>query len=367
MADDRIYENLYRSILENMPSIYIETDIRGIILNCSRSAAELFGAKREELRGTDISSLFTDETDAEFFSDCLIGSKKIGGYEFTAADTNGREAVLRAISLSEADNGVFAFISADVTNESEQEEQSRITGEELEMKLMERTREITRAYNELDNFSAVIAHEFKAPIRAIRLYSNVIAEELGDTVSRDAENAVCRINEYCGKSLELIKNLLEFSRLKARTPEHSPVDMNMLAESCLNDLRVIHSDADIRMNMPRLPMVNGDEFLLRHAVYNILDNSVKYSSVREYTEIDISCRSVGDMYEFSFKDNGVGFDMSGSADPFAMFSRFHTSDEFKGSGVGLAAVKSIIDKHGGRVCISSEPDKGCLVTISVRK
>ena len=100
---------------------------------------------------------------------------------------------------------------------------------------------------------------------------------------------------------------------------------------------------------------------------NILDNSLKYSSVREYTDIDISCRTVGDMYEFSFKDNGVGFDMSGSADPFTMFSRLHTSDEFKGTGVGLAAVRSIVEKHGGRVCISSEPDKGCLVVISIKK
>lgn len=367
MAERMNFEKRYMNMLENMPGIYIETDPHGIILECSRSASVLFGVKREELRGSDIAERFTTETDAAFFTDCLSGAKQISGYEFTAADINGNEIILRGISLCEVSDGVFAFISSDVTDESEQEEQSRLTSEELEMKLLERTREMTRAYNELDNFSAIIAHEFKAPIRAIRLYSNIIADELDSTLSRDAEDALCKINEYCDKSLDLIKNLLEFSRLKARIPEHSQVDMNKLVEGCLNDLRVIHSEADIRVNTALLPVVSGDEFLLRHAVYNILDNSLKYSSVREYTDIDISCRTVGDMYEFSFKDNGVGFDMPGSADPFTMFSRLHTSDEFKGTGVGLAAVRSIVEKHGGRVCISSEPDKGCLVVISIKK
>ncbi|MBP1561427.1 MAG: PAS domain S-box protein [Oscillospiraceae bacterium] len=361
------FEKCYKNILENIPCIYIEVDNWGRITGCSRSALKLFGTAQEELCGTFITDRFTTEADAAFFTDCLNGTKQIDGYEFTAAGKGGSEVVLRAESLCPIDGGLFSFISSDITDESERDEKNRLMNEELEQKILERTKEMTLAYNELDNFCAVIAHEFKAPIRAIGLYNNIIAEEMGGTLSRDAEEAVCKINEYCGKSLDLIKNLLEYSKLKSRTLNIRQIDMNRLVEECLHDLKIIHSGADIRVNMTPLPVIAGDEFLMKHAVCNILDNAIKYSSVREYTEIDISCTASDTEYMISFRDNGVGFDMSDAADPFSIFSRLHTSDEFKGTGVGLATVRNVIEKHGGRVCISSETDKGCLVVISVKK
>jgi len=361
------YKVFYTNMMNNIPCIYFELDQDGIIQKCSCSASELFGKDETEFVGTPLSQYFTDEIDEEFFADCLAGAKDIMNHEFTVSGKSGSEIVLRAKSLTSVTGGGFSFLSVDVTSESEAEEKELLIKEKFERILSEKSREMSLAYNELENFCAIIAHEFKAPIRAIGLYNNIIYDELSGDISGDSITASYKIKEYCDKSLDMIEKLLDYSKVKSHKLRNRTVDMNQLVRSCLHDLKLIYGRIDIRVSISPLPCISGDEFLMKRAVFNILENSVKYSALKPYTEIDISCVSDEKTHTFCFRDHGAGFDVSSSADPFGMFSRLHSDEVYKGSGIGLATVMNIVKKHGGEVSISPEPDEGCLVRMKLGK
>lgn len=362
------YRARYFNIISNIPCIYFEVNSEGIIQNCSKYTAVLFGIDESELSLISFSMFMNDEIEEEYFSDCLNGTKSIKNHEFAIADRNGHEIILRAECLNRVSNDLYSFIAVDITDESVLEEKNLILNEKFSRMINQKSKETSAAYNELENICAVIAHEFKAPIRAIGLYNDIISGELSDNVSDDTVIASFKIKEYCDKSLNLIENLLEYSKVKSHTINKRKISMNALVKNCLHDLTVIHSKNNIHIRIDELPDIYGDEFLIKCAVCNILENSIKYSSQKPFTEIDISCTDDTNFYTFIFRDNGAGFDTSSvRANPFEMFSRLHTDEVYKGSGVGLATVMNIMKKHGGEVNIDAVPDKGCLVSLKFRK
>lgn len=362
------YRTRYFNMVSNIPCIYFEIDSAGIIQNCSNLTAELFGIDESELSFIPFSVFMNDEIEKEYFSECISGKKTAKNHEFAVTDRTGNEIILRAECLNHLSENLYTFIAVDVTDAAAEEEKNLLMNEKFSRLINEKSREMSVACNELENLCAVIAHEFKAPIRAIGLYNDVISEELSENVSDDTVIASFKIKEYCDKSLNLIENLLEYSKVKSHTVNRRKISMTYLVKNCLRDLTVIHSKSDIRVTIGNLPDIYGDEFLLKRAVYNILENSIKYSSQKPFTEIDVSCTEDDDSFTFLFRDNGAGFDASSvKADPFEMFSRLHTDEIYKGSGVGLATVMNIVKKHDGEVSIEAEPDNGCSVSLKFRK
>ncbi|MPM25881.1 Phytochrome-like protein cph1 [bioreactor metagenome] len=246
-------------------------------------------------------------------------------------------------------------------------EKIRSMNDELENRVLERTKKIQEANNELEKFCYTVAHELKAPLRAISLYNDIIKEENEEDLTKESEYAVDNITMYCGKSLKLIGDILEYSKMKSQKLKLVRVNMNKLVEADIDEIKILNPERDIRVNMPRLPVVMADEFLLMCAVHNIMSNSVKYSAKKQYTEIIIDYEETAEKYIFQFTDNGAGFDMEGAVNIFELFNRMHPDTEYEGSGVGLATVKNIIEKHGGRISIKSAVDNGCTVMFSLLK
>lgn len=208
------------------------------------------------------------------------------------------------------------------------------------------------------------AHELKSYITAISLYAGMLREDLGGKLSGDDAEAVEGICLYCDRMRGLVSDFIGYSRAKEKPLIFERLELSDIIADCIKQLELVYSGRVIQPVCGELPAVWGDKALLRQAFYNILDNSVKYSGVREKTVIGIIGAEQDNMLVVKISDNGVGFDSS-SESPFELFSRLHSSGEFEGTGVGLAIVKSVIERHGGTVGIRSDGNAGCTVTVSL--
>jgi signal transduction histidine kinase len=218
--------------------------------------------------------------------------------------------------------------------------------------------------NELMSFSFTISHEIKSPVRAIDGYARIFLEDYGQTLGPDARGIIEAIRNICKETITLSNKLLEHARIARSEPANEVVDLRGMIQSVFNVLNNDndHGSARLIFESP-IPHVIGDSALLRQAVLNIVSNSLKFTRGKEDAVITVGCERINGEDVFFIRDNGAGFDidMRYSAKLFTMFQRMHTSDEFEGTGIGLAIVKKIILLHKGRVWITGEVGRGATV------
>lgn len=271
---------------------------------------------------------------------------------------------LLEINAYKYDISVFA---KDVTEERKIAERMKQINEELEQRVLERTADMKKAYDELESFSYVVSHEVKTPIRAIEAYNDIIAEDSWEELTEDAQDAVDGIKGFCRKTLEMIDSILKYSKANVKKLEITPVDMKKLVTDVCDGFYQVNEGKEMDIEIGMLPEIKGDVTLLRQVISNIISNAIKFSSKKEKIQIWAHYMEDDKKYTFYFKDNGVGFEPKYAKKVFHMFQRMHTEEEFEGTGVGLAMIKNIIEKHGGEVFIFSEPEKGCVAGFTLPK
>src|SRR5674476_1547501 len=165
----------------------------------------------------------------------------------------------------------------------------------------------------------------------------------------------------------LIDDLLQFSRIGRQEKQLVDIDMNIIVHEVLVSIKHDNPERNIKWRIATLPYVYGDQAMLRLVWTNLLSNAVKFTRTREKTIIEINVIDENDAFIFSIRDNGVGFDMQYAQKLFGVFQRLHPTDEFEGTGIGLANVQRIIFRHGGRTWAEAEPDKGATFYFSLPK
>jgi signal transduction histidine kinase len=230
--------------------------------------------------------------------------------------------------------------------------------EELEERVRQRTGQLEAANEELEAFSYSISHDLRTPLRGILSFSSDLLEAFADKISPDALRMLKSINSSSIHMEELIESLLTFSRYIRKTPQKTTVDMTALAQSVIDELAKLDSIPKVNIDLEPLPSVIGDPALLRQVFVNLISNALKYSRTKPEREIRIDSFSHNGEIVFVVADNGVGFDMTYADRLFGVFQRLHSSEEFEGTGVGLAIVQRIIHRHGGRVWAEGSVDHG---------
>lgn len=369
-------EQRNREMAETQKAVFESSDdmiwclngTNGNVITYNSVAKAFFDAKSGGFKGQNFYKLFNDE-DAVLWNDYFDETVKSGHHVVEYYDSLSEHYYRIQLHRIDLDNKKYeiAVFAKDITDEILLEDQTKRINDELEIKVLERTKELRNAYNEMENMCYVIAHEFKSPVRAISLYHDIVVEDNGGQFTKEARDASEKISMYCKKSLDMISEILKYSKMKSSRLTLVCVNMNKLIEDAIGELRLIYHMRDIRINMDRFPNIMADEILLRCCVYNILSNSVKYSSKNEFTQICIHYEDTKDETTFYFKDNGVGFDMAYSKNLFQMFNRMHLDTEFEGNGIGLVTVKNIIEKHGGKINIEAKVNEGCTVCFSIPK
>jgi two-component system sensor histidine kinase/response regulator len=246
-------------------------------------------------------------------------------------------------------------------------ERSRIAGEiaKLNMALEQRNEDLTAANSDLEAFGYSVSHDLRTPLRHIQAYVAMIEESARNRLNDEEQQRLAIVRDAAKRMSQLIDDLLAFSRIGRADLRKMPVDTNELLRETIAELEPEVLDRIIDFDLEQLPYVSGDRALLHQVFCNLLSNAIKYTRTREHAAIRVFAVEQDDEIIFGVKDNGVGFDMAYCDKLFGVFQRLHSLKEFEGTGVGLANVRRIIQRHGGRTWAEAVKDVGATFYFSL--
>jgi signal transduction histidine kinase len=232
---------------------------------------------------------------------------------------------------------------------------------------LERRGELLAAANkELEAFSYSVSHDLRAPLRHIDGYASLLEKSTAHTIDDKAKRYLQTISESAKRMGQLIDDLLIFSRMGRQEMLHMRVDLDQLIASILHDLRPDLHQREIAWTISALPEVKGDPAMLRQVFSNLISNAIKFTAARPRAAIEIgSDQRNPDEIVIFVRDNGVGFDMQYAGKLFGVFQRLHRADEFEGTGIGLANVRRIIHRHGGKTWAEGALGQGATFSVSL--
>ncbi len=237
----------------------------------------------------------------------------------------------------------------------------------LDNKVKERTVQLELVNKELEAFSYSVSHDLRTPLRAINGYSIMLKEDYEEKLDPEGKRIIGNVITNARMMGQLIDDLLAFSRLGKKELANTEIDMQSLATDVVNELLQHDLEKDYRINIGALPPVEADPGMIKQVLINLLNNAIKYSSKHDKPEIEIGAKDEETRTIYYVKDNGVGFDMAYAGKLFGVFQRLHSQEEFEGTGVGLALVKRIIDKHKGEVWAEGQENIGAIFYFSLPK
>ncbi|BCA55381.1 putative Sensor histidine kinase [Nitrospira sp. KM1] len=233
--------------------------------------------------------------------------------------------------------------------------------------LQRRGEQLQAANKELEAFSYSVSHDLRAPLRHIDGYASLLSKAAGPSLNEKAQRYLQTISDSAKQMGQLIDDLLVFSRMGRQEMLRTTVNLNQLVKSVIHDLRLDLQAKTISWTIGSLPDVPGDPAMLRQVYANLLSNAVKFTATRETPKIEIgavAAAAPGEI-ELFVKDNGVGFDMQYVNKLFGVFQRLHRNDEFEGTGIGLANVRRIVHRHGGKTWAEGAIDQGATFRFSL--
>ncbi len=238
---------------------------------------------------------------------------------------------------------------------------------DLERRVVERTAELEAINAELESFSYSVSHDLRMPLRHIDGYIGLLKNAVGDQLSAEPRRYLQVVTESSRNMGQLIDDLLAFSRMGRAEFSESAVELDSLVSSVIESMKPETQGQEISWTVPALPVVLGDPAMLRQVFANLIANAVKFSRPRARACIEIGCKgAVDDRLVMFVRDNGVGFDMQYAGKLFGVFQRMHRADEFEGSGIGLANVRRIIARHGGRIWAEAAENEGATFFFTLR-
>jgi len=257
----------------------------------------------------------------------------------------------------------FSKVTRDMTERKQAEENSRLLTENL----LKQTEQLKIANKELESFSYSVSHDLRAPLRAIDGFSKRIIEEYASKMDDEGRRLLNVITRNTRQMNELIEGLLSFSRLARQEPNLKPLDMSRIVRSIIDDLLASEPGRILDLTLKPLAFGNGDPLLIKQVWVNLLSNAFKFTRHTAKPSIEVGSFAKEGEIVYYVKDNGAGFDMAYADKLFGIFQRLHSTNEFEGTGIGLANIHRIIARHHGRVWAEGKINGGATFYFSLPK
>lgn len=351
------------------PIVLLDRQLRVLMYNTA--FAELYADEgRNELheRLEDVGhGAWRDPVIRQRLTEVLARGRELWDFEHVQRTADGLSRTMllnaRRMQLPDLEDDVALMTVSDIS--AQKAAQNRIA--ELNRQLEGKIAQVTEVNRELEAFSYSVSHDLRAPLRHVAGFADKLARHLGDGLDEKGAHYLEVIDGSAGRMSALIDDLLVYSRLGRNAMKLQAVDMQSLVQETRAMLDAnLQADAregevphGVEWRIAPLPMVVADENMMRQVWQNLLGNAVKYSARSEPAVIEVDCTTSRDgELHFSVRDNGVGFDMEYAGKLFGVFQRLHKASDYPGTGIGLASVRRVVARHGGRVWAESAPDKG---------
>jgi PAS domain S-box-containing protein len=357
-------EQHFKALIQNAADVIQLVDAAGVIRYVSPAVSRILGYAPEELLGRYVPELLhPDEFEflQQSFSDTLSKPGHAVRIEqhIRHKDGSWRWVEVTATNLFENPSvGSMVVNYHDITDRKMAQEEILKLNEVLEERVHLRTLELETINKELEAFSYSVSHDLRAPLRAINSFSSILLDKDDPPSADDQIDYLQRVYKAGKRMEQLINDLLDLSRVTRREMYPTQVNLSSMAQSIADDLRRTQSERQVEFLLTPDLMAEADANLLGIVLENLLSNAWKYTSKMPSARIEFGVKQEGDEQVYFVRDNGVGFDMAYAGKLFSPFQRLHREEQFEGTGIGLATVQRIINRHGGRVWVEAAEGEG---------
>jgi PAS domain S-box-containing protein len=361
-------------IVESSDDAILGLSLDGTITSWNKGSERVYGYREDEVVGRPVSLLQPDDRPREIW-EILTRIAEGAAVERLETERRRKDGAIIQVALTvspvRAPSGeviAAAAIARDITDRKRAEEEVRTLNRELEQRVARRTSQLEAANEELEAFAYSVSHDLRTPLRHINAFVGLLEERIAPQQDEESRHFMDVISRSTTQMSELIDDLLAFSRMGRQDMCEETVDLSRIAREVIRDLENGTPDRIIEWRIAEMPAVTGDPAMLRIVLVNLIENAIKFTALRERAEIAIESEPGRDgEVVVSVHDNGVGFDPAYAGQLFGVFQRLHRAEDFEGTGVGLATVKRIVARHGGRVWAVGIVDEGATLFFSLRQ
>ncbi len=352
----------HHQIIETALDAFIEIDSDGLITDWNAQAETTFGWSRSEAIGQTLSQMIIPHRYREAHTQGLrlflatgegpVLNKRI---EIAALHRDGTEfpIELAIAAIRWGERRLFSAFVRDVT------EQKR-----AQQELARKVEELARSNAELEQFAYVASHDLQEPLRMVASFTQLLAHRYKGKLDADADEFIGFAVDGATRMQQLIQDLLSYSRVTTKGQSFRLIDAKAPCDNALENLQTSIKDSNAVVNVGPLPAVLADPRQLMQLFQNLIGNAVKYRNDRT-PEIHVAAKPNGDQWVFSVQDNGIGIAPQHSERIFQMFQRLHTTNEYQGTGIGLAICRKIVERHGGKIWVEAQPGKGSTFVFTI--
>lgn len=355
-------EQPYRTLIEDMREGAVILAADDTIIYSNQGFARMLKMPLEKMIGSRIQYFILPDEQAmfeEILKHGRAGSRdRRGEITFLTGNRTPVPTYLSINTMQMDDVSAIYMVSLDLTEIKQAEKEIKKLNEDLEKRVIERTAELEAVNKELESFSYSVSHDLRAPLRSIDGFSLALLEDYSEKLDPQGKDFLQRVRNASQRMLQLIDDMLTLSRMTQYTIKYERIDMSAFARSITAELKERQPERKVEFIIAPGLVANGDVALIQTVLENLLGNAWKFTSKNKSAKIEFGATEYNGKRAYFVRDDGVGFDMEYADKLFIPFQRLHPPTEFPGTGIGLATVKRIIQRHGGQIWAEGGMGKG---------
>lgn len=355
LAEERLRESeeRFRSLFEEAPVAYHEIDRDGIVQRVNHAECTLLGFQGEDILGKPIWQFVTPEEQArsrEAIRRKISGEQPLAPFEREYRSRDGTQLTLEIHeNLIRNHDGEVIGIRSTMLDITERKK--------AELALAKQAEELARSNAELEQFAYVASHDLQEPLRMVGSYTQLLARRYKGKLGADADDFIHYAVDGANRMQTLINDLLAYSRVLRQGKPMALVSARDIFDTAVQNLHKAIEESGAEVTCGELPVIHGDQTQMIQLFQNLLGNGIKFRDDRR-PEVRVEAERHGEHWRFSISDNGIGVDPQFSERIFVIFQRLHSRSEYPGTGIGLSICKRIVERHGGRIWVESQPGQG---------